>query len=219
VALPALQTDLKATVANTQWVIEHIRLLPGRAVAGGRRGWATLRRRRVFSIASGFFAPLPVWCGLAADVNQLIAARAAQDRGRRYWAQAACRSSAPIQHRARGQAIAPVGFSSITTALGPVLGASWWSMHPGRWVFFINVPLAAAVTASCTGGARERGARAHHGTWTGRRGAGHGGIGSPGVRADRARRSRLGAPLVIGSWRGTLSSCCSSGGKPGVERR
>lgn len=46
----------------------------------------------------------------------------------------------------RGQAIGTwSGFTSITTAVGPVLGG-WLIEHASwRWVFFINVPIAAAV--------------------------------------------------------------------------
>lgn len=46
----------------------------------------------------------------------------------------------------RGQAICTwSGFTSITTAVEPVLGG-WLIEHASwRWVFFINVPIAAAV--------------------------------------------------------------------------
>ena len=52
----------------------------------------------------------------------------------------------PLTRKTRGQAIGIwSGFTAITTALGPVLGG-WLIEHASwRWVFFINVPLAAAV--------------------------------------------------------------------------
>jgi EmrB/QacA subfamily drug resistance transporter len=54
--------------------------------------------------------------------------------------------SASFDEKSRGQAIGTwSGFTAITTALGPVLGG-WLIQHfSWHWVFFINVPLAAAV--------------------------------------------------------------------------
>jgi MFS family permease len=56
--------------------------------------------------------------------------------------------SACFDEKTRGQAIGTwSGFTAITTALGPVLGG-WLIEHASwRWVFFINVPIAAAVIA------------------------------------------------------------------------
>jgi MFS family permease len=82
VALPALQTDLNATVASTQWVIEAYTLFLGALVLVGGALGDRYGRRRVFSIGVGLFAVASVWCGLAADVNQLIAARGAGRWGR-----------------------------------------------------------------------------------------------------------------------------------------
>src|SRR5580704_4023703 len=54
--------------------------------------------------------------------------------------------SASFDEKKRGQAIGTwSAFTAITTAMGPVLGG-WLIEHASwRWVFFINVPLAAAV--------------------------------------------------------------------------
>jgi MFS family permease len=56
--------------------------------------------------------------------------------------------SAAFDEKSRGRAIGTwSGFTAITTAIGPVLGG--WLVEHGswRWVFFINLPLAAAVIA------------------------------------------------------------------------
>ena len=56
--------------------------------------------------------------------------------------------STSFDEKSRGQAIGTwSGFTAITTAMGPVLGG-WLVQHASwRWVFFINLPLAAAVIA------------------------------------------------------------------------
>jgi MFS family permease len=56
--------------------------------------------------------------------------------------------STSFDEKSRGQAIGTwSGFTAITTAIGPVLGG-WLVEHASwRWVFFINLPLAAVVIA------------------------------------------------------------------------
>jgi MFS family permease len=56
--------------------------------------------------------------------------------------------SANFSQKDRGRAIGTwSGFTSITAAIGPVLGG-WFTEHGSwRWVFFINVPLGLAVLA------------------------------------------------------------------------
>ncbi|MFZ1007738.1 MAG: MFS transporter [Candidatus Sulfotelmatobacter sp.] len=56
--------------------------------------------------------------------------------------------SASFDEQSRGRAIGTwSGFTAITTAIGPLLGG-WLVQHASwRWIFFINLPLAAAVIA------------------------------------------------------------------------
>jgi EmrB/QacA subfamily drug resistance transporter len=88
-------------------------------------------------------------CGLAATIGQLIAARALQGVGAALLIPGSLALiSASFPPEARGRAIGTwSGFTSITTALGPVMGG-WFVQHLSwRWVFFINVPVAACVVA------------------------------------------------------------------------
>jgi len=81
VALPALQTNLNATIIDVQWVIEaYSLLLSALLLVGGSLG-DHYGRRRVFLIGVALFALASTWCGLAPDIHQLIAARAAQGLG------------------------------------------------------------------------------------------------------------------------------------------
>src|SRR5438094_297401 len=78
VALPALQTNLNASIVDVQWVIEaYSLLLSALLLVGGSLG-DHYGRRRVFLIGVALFAVASTWCGLAPDVHQLIVARAAQ---------------------------------------------------------------------------------------------------------------------------------------------
>src|SRR5437879_4135764 len=81
------------------------------------------------------------------DVRQLIIARAVQGIGAALLVPASLALiSASFDESERGRAIGTwSGLTSMTTAIGPVLGG-WLIEHASwRWAFFINVPLAAAV--------------------------------------------------------------------------
>src|SRR3954463_2693865 len=76
VALPALQTNLNATALDVQWVVEaYALLLSALLLSGGSLG-DHYGRRRVFLIGVALFAAASAACGFAANVQQLIAARA-----------------------------------------------------------------------------------------------------------------------------------------------
>ena len=71
VALPALQTNLNATIVDVQWVIEaYSLLLAALLLAGGSLG-DHYGRRRVFLIGVTLFAFASTWCGLALDIHQI----------------------------------------------------------------------------------------------------------------------------------------------------
>lgn len=81
VALPSLQMELAASVTSVQWVVEvYILFLAALMLVGGSLGdlWG---RKRVFAMGIVLFALSSVWCGLAPNVSQLIAARAVQGIG------------------------------------------------------------------------------------------------------------------------------------------
>src|SRR5215510_12105578 len=147
VALPALQANLNATVVDVQWVIEaYVLLLAALLLVGGSLG-DLYGRKRVFASGVIIFAAASIWCGAVPDVNQLIFARAVQGIGAALLVPGSLAIiSASFEEQERGRAIGTwSGFTSMTTAFGPVLGG-WLIEHASwRWVFFINVPIAAAV--------------------------------------------------------------------------
>src|SRR5205814_10286812 len=81
VALPALQTNLNASIVDVQWVIEaYSLLLAALLLVGGSLG-DYYGRRRVFLVGVALFAFASACCGFASNIGQLIAARAAQGFG------------------------------------------------------------------------------------------------------------------------------------------
>jgi len=149
VALPTLQRDLHATGADVQWVVESYALfLAALILVGGSLG-DRLGRRLVYAVGIGIFALASVWCGLAPTVGQLIVARAIQGIGGALLVPGSLAIiSAAFDGDQRGKAIGTwSGFTTVTSALGPVLGGWLVQNASWRWVFFINVPLAALTLA------------------------------------------------------------------------
>jgi EmrB/QacA subfamily drug resistance transporter len=147
VALPAIQADLQATAFQAQWVVEsYALLLAALLLVGGALG-DHYGRRRIFAIGVGLFAISSVACGLAADVQQLIAARAVQGIGGALLVPGSLALiSAAFPAKERGKAIGTwSGFSGITAAVGPVLGGFLVDHFSWTWAFLINVPMALLV--------------------------------------------------------------------------
>jgi EmrB/QacA subfamily drug resistance transporter len=115
---------------------------------GGAMG-DSVGRRSIFLLGTGLFTAASVGCGLSSSISQLIVARCVQGIGAAFLVPSSLAIiSASFDEKSRGQAIGTwSGFTAITAALGPVLGG-WLIEHASwHWVFFINVPVAAAVIA------------------------------------------------------------------------
>jgi EmrB/QacA subfamily drug resistance transporter len=146
-ALPALQSALHAKLADVQWVVESYALfLATLLLVGGSLG-DLYGRRKIFAAGVVIFSSASAWCGLASNIEWLIVSRSIQGIGAALLVPGSLALiSANFSEKERGRAIGTwSGFTSITAAIGPVLGG--WCVEHGswRWVFFINVPLGLAV--------------------------------------------------------------------------
>lgn len=171
VALPFLQTSLNATAIGIQWVVEAYSLfLSALLLVGGSLG-DRYGRRWIFNIGVVVFALASAACGLAANIEQLIAARAVQGIGGALLVPGSLALiSSSFNEEERGRAIGTwSGFSAMTTAIGPVLGG--WLVEHVSWraAFFVNVPLAIAVLVISVWHVPESREEGPHGPldWTG----------------------------------------------------
>ena len=149
VALPAIQSSLGGTVIDMQWVVEGYALLLSALILTGGALGDVFGRKRMFLLGVTVFAIASVECGLAANIRELVIARVVQGVGAAFLVPGSLSIiSASFSESKRGRAIGTwSGFTSITTAAGPVLGG-WLIEHASwRWAFFLNVPLAVAVIA------------------------------------------------------------------------
>jgi len=149
VALPALQASFRAGVVDVQWVVESYGLFLGALILVGGLLGDLFGRRLIFLAGVATFAVASATCGAASDIRELIVARSIQGVGAALLVPGSLAIiGASFDEQTRGRAIGTwSGFTAITTAVGPVLGG-WVVQHESwRWVFFINLPIAAAVMA------------------------------------------------------------------------
>jgi EmrB/QacA subfamily drug resistance transporter len=147
VALPAIGRSLDTGLAGLAWTINGYTLtLAALILLGGSLG-DRLGRRRVFVIGVWWFAAASLLCGLAPNVGTLIAARALQGVGGALMTPgslAILQSSFRPDDRARAIG-AWSGLAGIAGAVGPLAGGWLVEVASWRWVFLINLPVAAAV--------------------------------------------------------------------------
>jgi len=149
VALPALQSNLHATITDVQWVVEAYALFLGALILVGGSMGDQFGRKRVFLFGVLSFTAASILCGLAATPRLLIAGRALQGIGAAFLVPGSLAIiSATFDGRERGRAIGTwSAFSAITTAIGPVTGG--WLIEHVSWraVFVLNAPIAIVVIA------------------------------------------------------------------------
>ncbi|MGI8407410.1 MAG: MFS transporter [Actinomycetota bacterium] len=147
VALPAIEEELGGGLSGLQWTVDaYLVTLGALLLLGGSLG-DIYGRRKMFVLGLGGFAAASALCGLAPSIGALIAARAIQGIAAALLTPgslAIIQASFAPEDRSRAIG-AWSGLSGVSTALGPFLGGYLVDAISWRWVFIINLPLAAAA--------------------------------------------------------------------------
>jgi len=149
IALPTIGRAFHSGVGTLQWVVSGYSLtLAAFLLLGGSLG-DRLGRKRMFFAGVVWFDLASISCGFAPNAGVLIAARVLQGVGGALLAPASLAIlQASFRPRDRSRAIgAWSGLGGVATAAGPLLGGYLIVAGSWRWVFFINVPVAAVVLA------------------------------------------------------------------------
>jgi EmrB/QacA subfamily drug resistance transporter len=147
VALPIIGRDLKADFSQLQWTITGYTLsLAALILLAGALG-DHFGRRRVFLIGVIGFTVASLLCALAPGIDALIGARSIQGIGGALMTPASLaiiQSSFRAEDRPRAIGIWS-GFSGVASVIAPFVGG--WLLELGTWrfIFMINVPVAAVL--------------------------------------------------------------------------
>jgi len=146
IALPQIGADLGAEFSGLQWTVNGYTLtLAALILLGGSLG-DRFGRRRIFVFGTVWFALASLLCGLAPNVEALVAARMLQGVGGALLTPGSLALiQASFRPGDRARAIgAWSGLGGVAAALGPFLGGTLVEVS-WRLVFLINLPFAALV--------------------------------------------------------------------------
>lgn len=150
VALPSIGADLGFSEASLVWVVNaYFIAFGGFLLLGGRMG-DLFGRRRLFMLGTASFALASCGCALATSSVLLVAARFCQGMSGAIVSALALSQIAvlftEVSVRARAMGIY-IFVSAGAGSLGVLLGGSVTTALSWRWVFAMNVPVAATVCA------------------------------------------------------------------------
>jgi EmrB/QacA subfamily drug resistance transporter len=146
VALPTIERDLDLGLAGQQWVflayslsLASLYLVAG--AIGDRYG-----RRNAFIVGAAGFALTSILAGAAPNEAMLILARFLQGVAGAFLTTNSLALLRGVYGDNAGRAVGLwTAFTSVATLAGPPAGGALVEWASWRWIFFINIPLAAAT--------------------------------------------------------------------------
>lgn len=145
VALPAMEQDFGADVTTVQWIINGYALVFGVLIVTGGRLADMFGRRRIFFLGAGLFAVFSMTGGFAPNVGILLACRALMGvGGAMMWPAILGMTYAILPQSKAGLAGGLIlGAAGFGNAIGPLIGGALTDALSWRWIFYLNLPIAA----------------------------------------------------------------------------
>src|SRR5438093_4744684 len=150
VALPTIKQDVGFSEQSLSWVLNAYTLMFGGFLLLGGRLADALGRRRLFMTGIALFSGASLVCGVSQSEGMLLVARGLQGLGGALVSPAALSIilTTFAEGSERNRALAVWGaIAGAGGAIGLLLGGVIVEALSWRWVFFINVPIGAAVLA------------------------------------------------------------------------
>lgn len=147
VSLPLLQASFHATSGAIQWVVQSYALFSASLLLLGGAIGDRYGRRRTYLFGIVIFTLASASCACSVSLAQLIAARAVQGIGAALLIpQSLSILSFSFPQEERGRAIgAWSAWTSVFSALGPVVGGWLMQLWSWRLIFLMNLPIALVV--------------------------------------------------------------------------
>jgi EmrB/QacA subfamily drug resistance transporter len=150
VALPTIKVDVGFSEQSLSWILNAYTLMFGGFLLLGGRLADRLGRRRLFVAGIALFSGASLICGVSQSEGMLLVARGLQGLGGALVSPAALSIilTTFAEGSERNRALAVWGaIAGAGGAIGLLLGGVIVEALSWRWVFFINVPIGAAVLA------------------------------------------------------------------------
>ncbi len=149
VALPAIERDLHTDVTTVQWVINGYAMVFGVLIVTGGRLADMFGRRRIFMLGATLFAVFSVIGGVAPSIWVLLACRFLMGiGGAMMWPAILGMTYGLLPPSKAGLAGGVIlGAAGFGNAVGPLLGGLLTDSVGWRWIFFVNLPVAAIAIA------------------------------------------------------------------------
>ncbi|MDE0116931.1 MAG: DHA2 family efflux MFS transporter permease subunit [bacterium] len=150
VAFPSIQRSLDASNAALSWIVSGYSITVGSFLLLSGRLADRQGRRRMFNLGLAIFAVGSFFCGIAPQVEVLIAARVVQAMGGSLIMPSSLAMVLPeFPVSRRSAAIGMWGaMGALGAAFGPSIGALLIEGLGWRWIFYVNLPIAALVFAA-----------------------------------------------------------------------
>ncbi len=145
VALPHIERDFKSDVTTVQWIINGYALVFGVLIVTGGRLADMFGRRLIFFLGAAIFAVFSLLGGIAQDIWLLLAARGTMGIGGAMMWPAILGMTYGLlpQNRAAIAGALVLGAAGFGNAVGPLIGGALTDLMSWRWIFYLNLPVAA----------------------------------------------------------------------------
>jgi EmrB/QacA subfamily drug resistance transporter len=145
VAIPTMEKDFHTNVNTIQWVVNAYALTFGVMIVTGGRLADMFGRRRAFFLGTAIFASMSALGGAAQTETWLIATRVVMGvGGALMWPAILGMTFELLPAEKAGLAGGIIlGAAGLGNAIGPLIGGVLTDALSWRWIFFLNVPVAA----------------------------------------------------------------------------
>ncbi|MEQ9691191.1 MAG: MFS transporter [Bauldia litoralis] len=165
VAIPAIEKDFGVSLTTAQWVINGYAMVFGVLIVTGGRLADMFGRRLGFFVGAAIFAFFSFIGGVAPDIWLLLASRFLMGvGGALMWPAILGMTYGLLPESKKGLAGGIIlGAAGFGNAVGPLIGGVLTDAASWRWIFFLNLPIAAfGVLVTWLVVPREEGTRAEH---------------------------------------------------------